>query len=257
MFLRENTVDGEVFNSVVNHNEYKLPDSVEGWVVIDLGAHIGSFSFLSHTRGAKQIISVEPCSDNYDICVKNLGDIKTVKLYRRAIWNQDDSILSIAKHAPYNTGGSSSYDSSVYNTEKYTNPARSYIGDLFTETEGDLLHVKRLDEYSKCTTVEYNSIKSISLKTLITENNIDEIDLIKIDVEGSEIRVFKDIDNEILKKIKRICGEWHGGKSFNILKEKLTPYFNINFENENGGLGPFWAVRKDIKNNFKCKIDVM
>jgi len=51
-------------------------------------------------------------------------------------------------------------------------------------------------------------LKSISLSNFIKENNIEHIDLLKIDIEGGEIEVLSDI-RDTFDKIDTIIMEWH------------------------------------------------
>jgi FkbM family methyltransferase len=54
-----------------------------------------------------------------------------------------------------------------------------------------------------------HKIKSISLDTLIKTNNIDVVDILKIDVEGSEFEILENISEETLQKINQITVEFH------------------------------------------------
>jgi FkbM family methyltransferase len=72
--------------------------------------------------------------------------------------------------------------------------------------------------------IEHN-IESITLEELIEENNLDYIDILKIDIEGSEYDIMPSISEEILSKIKQITIEFHDfidnnlkNKTENIIK---------------------------------------
>ena len=54
-----------------------------------------------------------------------------------------------------------------------------------------------------------HKIKTISLEDLMFENNIDYIDILKIDIEGSEYEVMTNISDECYSKIKQITVEFH------------------------------------------------
>lgn len=56
--------------------------------------------------------------------------------------------------------------------------------------------------------IEHN-IKSITLEEIIEENNIEYIDILKIDIEGSEYDVLPNIDESTLSKIGQITVEFH------------------------------------------------
>ncbi|MBN19992.1 MAG: hypothetical protein CL678_01805, partial [Bdellovibrionaceae bacterium] len=52
----------------------------------------------------------------------------------------------------------------------------------------------------------YN-IESININDVL--NNYDNIDLLKVDVEGAEFLIFDEINNNNLNKISQISLEWH------------------------------------------------
>jgi len=54
-----------------------------------------------------------------------------------------------------------------------------------------------------------HSIKTISLETLCKENNIDFIDILKIDIEGAEYDVLENIPDSFFDKIGQITVEFH------------------------------------------------
>lgn len=54
------------------------------------------------------------------------------------------------------------------------------------------------------------TVDGISFKTYIEQNNIKQIDFMKLDCEGGEYDIFNDANMEwILKNVKKIAGEWH------------------------------------------------
>ncbi len=63
--LRLDTTDLMVFREVVLENEYRLPDRMDGWSVLDVGAHIGCFALACLIRGAKLVECYESDPDNF------------------------------------------------------------------------------------------------------------------------------------------------------------------------------------------------
>ena len=55
--------------------------------------------------------------------------------------------------------------------------------------------------------VRYHSVQSITLEDLI--NEFGRIDLLKMDVEGSEFEIFRRINSDIMEKINHLCMEIH------------------------------------------------
>jgi FkbM family methyltransferase len=60
-------------------NEYRVldfsPSDAEGRIVLDVGAHVGTFSMLCWGRGAKSVLSVEPSPINYEKLVRNVSPL--------------------------------------------------------------------------------------------------------------------------------------------------------------------------------------
>lgn len=65
LMFRDGTWDRDIWRSVTDGNEYGVEGRFEpSDVVIDIGAHIGAFSYLVLDHGAGRVISVEPDPEN-------------------------------------------------------------------------------------------------------------------------------------------------------------------------------------------------
>jgi FkbM family methyltransferase len=106
MKLRANTNDGKVFQSVVEFNEYGLPDSFHPEdVIVDVGAHIGSFTYACLIRGAGHVYAYEPHPDNFQFLRKNTREYQTrVNIYELAVMDTAGEVLKL-KTCEGNTGG--------------------------------------------------------------------------------------------------------------------------------------------------------
>lgn len=56
---------------------------------------------------------------------------------------------------------------------------------------------------------EEYKINTITLSSIINNNNLDVIDILKVDVEGSEYKIFNNISDKDLLKINQITIEFH------------------------------------------------
>ena len=70
-----------------------------------------------------------------------------------------------------------------------------------------------------------HKIQTITLETLMENNNIDYIDILKIDIEGSEYEILPSISDECYSKIKQITVEFHDFID-NSLKVKTQEIIN-------------------------------
>jgi FkbM family methyltransferase len=75
--FREHSWDETIYDSVVKENEYRLPDDLTSQMVVDIGAHIGSFALACHQRGAGKIACYEPDPENFELLTENAGGFAT------------------------------------------------------------------------------------------------------------------------------------------------------------------------------------
>src|SRR5436309_9390529 len=90
-YWRPKTEDFIVFEDVVDRNEYMLPPQFKpDDIIIDIGAHIGSFSYAAALRRPGKIFAYEAHPVNHAIATKNLerfGDV--VSCRNLAVWRSD------------------------------------------------------------------------------------------------------------------------------------------------------------------------
>ncbi|MCI0683593.1 MAG: FkbM family methyltransferase [Gemmataceae bacterium] len=86
---RPGSADEEIHRDVVVNNAYRLAEQLpRGAVVVDVGAHIGAFSFLALYRGAGRVWAFETDADNGELCRKNLALFgRRASVHRQAVWS--------------------------------------------------------------------------------------------------------------------------------------------------------------------------
>jgi len=106
--FRAGTWDEAIWQSVNLANEYGLPRQFAADdVVIDLGAHIGSFTNAALRRGAKHVVAVEPVAEHAALFRENLKpwiDLGRVTLYGAACWPGPEAPPLSKLADPENTG---------------------------------------------------------------------------------------------------------------------------------------------------------
>lgn len=172
--LRPDTNDDVIYDTVVTRNEYRVPEQLApGSVVIDIGVHIGAFSYLALTRGAASVYGFEPEPSNFARAGANLAPFgDRVRLYNRAVWRSDRPGAPLhfwASSDRANTGG----------------------GTLIWETDGPLVDSVPFDE----------------VVDTAGEGGRRRIALVKIDCEGAEFPIL--LTSALLGRIDRIVGEYH------------------------------------------------
>jgi FkbM family methyltransferase len=152
----------------VNPNYHILSKSKKIKTIIDLGANIGSETIrfaINHPES--KIFSVEAQVDNFSILKLNVekNNFKNIKLYNRAAFSEDGIELTL-----FNCSSGAN-----------RNEAFSIKKDTSNTTK--------------------EIVSSISINQILNENNLDEIDILKIDIEGAEKYLFSNESNlEWLKK---------------------------------------------------------
>ena len=69
------------------------------------------------------------------------------------------------------------------------------------------------------------------MNDFLIDNEIQEIDLIKIDCEGAEFEILATIPDEILNNVRWIEGELHGQNDHGVF-ELLSKNFHLEFKKE-------------------------
>lgn len=181
--LRSSTIDSYLFYKIVHQNSYCLNDNLENFIIIDVGAHIGSFSIAALDRGAEHVYAYEAHPDNFEICKENINRKHNSKssIYNMAVWRSD---------------------------KKET----LYYGDLQEYNTGQ--HSVMKENYKE------NKLKVISLDKVIqevTKTHGRKIDILKLDCEGSEYPILYTCTQ--IQSINNIVGEYHLAKNISMDEE--------------------------------------
>ncbi|MHA7059610.1 FkbM family methyltransferase [Aquimarina sp. M1] len=194
-------------------------------VFIDIGANIGYYSILAGKLNSNiEVIAFEPSEGAMiyaceNVRINNLED--KIKIEPIALSNKTEKI-------------------DFYNV---TNPKFPTIYNL--SGEHNLRESKNKLKYNK---VKANSIE---LDKYIEDNELDCIDLMKIDTEGSEYLILEGAE-KVLKKYRPIviCETL-----FNVIEEELEAIFNeldYEFFNHSGnGLIQVSSIQRDMDNGIR------
>ena len=163
----------DIYNEIFNLEEYKYENIVveKGDVVIDLGANIGVFSLYALSKNAKIIYAFEPIKEYAELYKKNLINCPVV-IYQSAISNH--------------TGKAEI----IYNYQDNT-----ILSKVFKDFNWEIQSNKKIE----IDTMSFNDFA----------NDLDKIDFLKVDIEGSEYDLFENMSIENLNKIRKIGCEYH------------------------------------------------
>ena len=175
---------------------------------IDVGAFEGKYTDLILKIQEKcKVIMIEPQSKYYSLLKEKYKNNNLIKIMKIGISDKETLLkLKINKHEITSTF------SQFNDTNKYLN----YKAILFNS------NLKNM-------TTNSENIEVFPLSLILQKNNLDSIDLIKIDTEGHEYEVLYGM-GDYIKKINYILVEFHIDKIY----ENYNPDKIHNFLLENG-----------------------
>jgi FkbM family methyltransferase len=223
--VRYGTADWNIYRSISEFNEYRLPDKFNpDDIIIDIGGHIGSFSYECYKRGCRNINVFEAWEENYNMLKLNLL-YPGIKIVNKAVWRSD---------LPFNP-------------------------DLFFQQSTDSINTGGGNVLFNSTGIK---VETISLDEILSA--YDKVRLIKLDCEGSEFPILftsKQLYKveEIVGEYHEIGGEYNKvnipencqiDRYSQFTIKELELFLNQNgftvehFRYPNSNLGMFFAKRK-------------
>lgn len=148
--------DKDVLMSLLSEQDHQIYGRGEqgvhpGDIVLDCGAHVGTFTRVALKAGAKQVIAIEPAPANLECLRRNLAtEIATgqVIVYPKGVWEKDGTL--------------------TFHVDPHNSAGDSIVFDEHEKREGDIQ-------------IPVSSIDSLAL-----ELKLARVDFIKMDIEGSE-----------------------------------------------------------------------
>ena len=157
IYLRFQSSDQCVYQEVILDKDYEFDLGFTPTVIVDVGANIGLCAvFFANRYPTAEIIAIEPEDSNFAILEKNVRCYKQITPIHAALWTHEGSIhLS----APLEERGK---------WDKW---------GVITSENGS-----------------GEEVRALSLRSLIDQFKLPRIDLLKIDIEGSEMEIFSACD---------------------------------------------------------------
>lgn len=196
--LRVNTTDIPMFYQVFFNQCYNINFDIVPKVIIDAGANIGLASiYFANRFKESRIISLEPESNNFKLLTKNSKLYTNITPINYALWNETDELIVEDQ----------GLGSSGFKVKKEANQG----------------HLQK--------------VKSITIDQLFLQYKLDIIDVLKIDIEGSEKEIFDSNYENWLNKIRYLIIETHDflrpGTSKSVFKAISKYDFHLEIRGEN------------------------
>lgn len=147
-------------------------DVKENHVIIDVGAHIGTFSLLSASKAPKgKVYSIEACYDSFSYLKKNieLNKADNIECFNLALSDSKGTVK------------------------------------LYYDIEAGNWGHSITKQYSEKGEV----VQSNTLSNFLSENAIEKCDLLKFNCEGAEFRILMSTPDNILRKCDRMLVLYH------------------------------------------------
>jgi FkbM family methyltransferase len=169
--MRTGTSDFPTFVQVFITHEYELRQPLKPRFIIDAGANVGYASvYFANRYPEAKITAVEPEASNVAILRENIATYPNINLVQAGLWYQNMLLI---------------------------------IGN--PEGEKWLFQVKEADNDQE---LSADCIQAVTITDLLTAAGTDQIDILKMDIEGAEKEVFAH-SQEWLDKVGMIVVELH------------------------------------------------
>lgn len=171
IFLSSSKHDISTFIVVFCHKDYgNISDKK---IVMDIGANIGMFAMYAINSGAKKVYSFEPNKESFATIQKTISANKL-----------EDKLLA------------------------FNLAVSSISGEvLYIPKESSPLNISQKEITNNSL---YDAIPTVSINDFMNQNNLDRIDLLKIDCEGAEYEILPALSEKSIQGIKEIKLEFHG-----------------------------------------------
>lgn len=189
VYFRYDSSDICVFHQIFIIDEYgPVKAAKNSRLIIDCGANVGySSAYFLSKYADSHVVAIEPDEGNYEMLKKNLDPYgERATIICSAVWSHKAGL----KVNTQERGSGGEWATTVRECKKDETP------DLF----------------------------ALDISSILEMCNRNTIDILKIDIEGSESTVFSLNYEDWLNKTKIIVIELHGKKCRDVFESALSPY---------------------------------
>ncbi len=180
--------DMDVFSQIFAYDEYACLRSVSSprWI-LDLGANVGySSAYFLSCFPAASVIAVEPDPDNCELCRRNLAPYGTrARVVPGAAWSTCSRL--VLSRGTFGDG-------------------REWATQVFTGTDRE------------------TCVEGYDIASLLRMTGGERIDILKIDIERSELELFGSHSTSWLRAVGNICIELHGADCERVFFDALSGF---------------------------------
>jgi FkbM family methyltransferase len=178
VLLRLGSSDISVFNGIFRWQEYGWELERAPRTIVDGGAYIGlSAIYFTLRYPGVRVIAVEASEENFRLLVRNTSAFPNVEPVNAALWPRPGSLV-------LTDPGTGLWGLQVADAGTQDNAAREDAGE------------------------SADSVRAITIPEIISDHQLERIDLLKVDIEGSEKELFA-APAPWLGQVDAICVELH------------------------------------------------
>lgn len=234
-----------VFNEIfVNEIYFKHGIQIqENAIVLDVGANIGLFSlYVKQKNPTSRIYAFEPSPLVYPLLKKNItGFNPNIQSYNVGLANEE-SEYSFHYYPGYSV-------ISGFNADKQRNIEIILSGMKTNYAEEDLKIAKLVKQRFEQETIFPCRVTTLS--NVIRQNAIPRVDLLKIDVEGSELAILQGVEEKDWQLIQQIVMEVHHQADLIAItdllkKHKFDFYVEADAQLKTSGIYNVFARQKNL-----------
>lgn len=225
--IRQNNVNQDltIVDDVYWRDCYKtaiIPQVVENAaVVVDIGAHIGTFAKLVHEKNpTAKIICVEACPENIEALRANVGAFAEIVHAACSYEDGELALCNAVRPDCVSTGGS------------IVVPA----ADVMAHAQGPYWPDTR-------------PLPKVTLEQLGAQFGFDKIDLLKLDCEASEFSILGGCD---IARVRFILGEYHGRERWDKFRQVRFADWDYGHMSMAGDMGNF-----HLRNTAAATVEVL
>jgi FkbM family methyltransferase len=177
LLVRLGSSDVIVFNEIFHNNEQAWNFSEPPKTIVDAGAYTGlSSAFFAINYPDAQVIAIEPSAQNFAILTRNVARFKNVQAMNAALWSERSQLV-------------------------LQDPGIGWWGLKVTEPDSNTTGSAGAQACDP-------SVRAVTMLDVIDEFGLGTVDLLKLDIEGSEKELFSN-SGPWIDRVDAICIELH------------------------------------------------
>jgi FkbM family methyltransferase len=180
LLVRPGTSDIIVFNDIFYGKGHEWTFAVPPSVILDAGAYTGlSAAYFAMRYPEARVIALEPSAENFALLTRNVSSFKNIQAINGALWNESGLLV-------VTDPGRGSWGLTVKAPDDSGTNNPSIVGEL----------------------PDRSAVPAFTVSDIMRDYEVDRLDLLKLDIEGSEKEVLSSSDSWI-NRVSAISVELH------------------------------------------------